>query len=513
MADQKRKNTGNKQPITRHPLFPAIVGLWCGAIAGLVAMALPLAVMERLVTLAHLDSLLPMAAPPLGLTFRVLLASGAVIGAAVLGFALARQLAGGRRKPVKAARKPRRTAKAKAEAAPANAPLAIAEVAETPVVEEAVATEPVAVVAESEKTAAAGISPTVGRRRRIIGAAAAREAAQALEAPAAEAPAPEAPVRSTPPAGILDVSSFDLDDEDYTAERFAVADPFAPLTQDLAEAGDDHALDEEESFPAFLIDDDKEEDEAPAVFAPFALNTAPSSEGSIEAEEPVVPHRLAATRLAGIAPRPGFELLSQVFAQPEAEEETAEVAAARPFDPPFVPAPVAAEAPEAETSIQTPFTAPMGFERAEASAAERIAGSRLDDLSHVELLERLALAITRSHEEQADDTTEVPFAAEAVDAEIEQASEPAIFAPTPLPVPAALRPVSLDDFDDGDDDYSLPGYVPPRHIGLVRSAPASSDGESGTVVPHRAERPVTSAQTEKSLRDALMTLQRMSGAA
>lgn len=508
MADQKRKNTGNKQPITRHPLFPAIVGLWFGAIAGLVAMALPLAVMERLVTLAHLDSLLPMAAPPLGLTFRTLLASGAVICAAVLGFALARQLAGGRRKPVKAARKPRRTAKAKAEAAPANAPLAIAEVAETPVVEDIVAAEPVAVVAEAEGTAPAGIGPTTGRRRRIIGGAAAREAAQAVEAPATEAP-----VRATPPAGILDVSSFDLDDEHYTAERFAVADPFAPLTQDLAEAGDDRGHDEEESFPAFLIDDDKEEEETPAVFAPFARNTAPSSEGSIEAEEPVVPHRLAATRLAGIAPRPGFELLSQVFAQPEAEEETAEVAAARPFDPPFVPAPVAAEAPEAETSIQTPFTAPMGFERAEASAAERIAGSRLDDLSHVELLERLALAITRSHEEQADDTTEAPFEAEAVEAEIEQASEPATFAPTPLPVPAALRPVSLDDFDDGDDDYSLPGYVPPRHIGLVRSAPASSDGESGTVVPHRAERPVTSAQTEKSLRDALMTLQRMSGAA
>jgi hypothetical protein len=73
-----------QQSITRHPLFPAIVALWFAALLGLGSFALSLPAIEQLVLSAHIDTLIPAAAPPLGMTARLVLviALGAIGGLA-----------------------------------------------------------------------------------------------------------------------------------------------------------------------------------------------------------------------------------------------------------------------------------------------------------------------------------------------------------------------------------------------------------------------------------------------
>lgn len=73
-----------QQSITRHPLFPAIVALWFAALLGLGSFALSLPAIEQLVLSTHIDALISAAAPPLGMTARLVLviALGAIGGLA-----------------------------------------------------------------------------------------------------------------------------------------------------------------------------------------------------------------------------------------------------------------------------------------------------------------------------------------------------------------------------------------------------------------------------------------------
>lgn len=80
-------------PISAHPAFPAVVALWFAALLGLGSLVMPLVLMERLVTVTGLASLMPIAGPPLGFTARATIALGAAILGAILGLALARQVA------------------------------------------------------------------------------------------------------------------------------------------------------------------------------------------------------------------------------------------------------------------------------------------------------------------------------------------------------------------------------------------------------------------------------------
>jgi hypothetical protein len=79
-------------PITAHRLFPLAVGLWCAALLGLGSFAVHPALLARIVAATGLPALVPAAAPPLGMTARVLLAlllamAGGIAGLAV-GLAL-----------------------------------------------------------------------------------------------------------------------------------------------------------------------------------------------------------------------------------------------------------------------------------------------------------------------------------------------------------------------------------------------------------------------------------------
>lgn len=103
MAEPNRKPASKQarrsQPISRHPLFPAIVALWCAALFGLASFAIRASLLESLVVAGHVDNLIPAAAPPLGTTARLLMAL--VLGGfgAAAGWLLAWRMGGRRAKP------------------------------------------------------------------------------------------------------------------------------------------------------------------------------------------------------------------------------------------------------------------------------------------------------------------------------------------------------------------------------------------------------------------------------
>lgn len=83
VAKTNRKQS-NAKPISSHPLFPAVVALWFGALLGLGSLAIRPTLLEAVVVKAGVDLIIPAAAPPLGFTARIMIASAlAAIGAAV----------------------------------------------------------------------------------------------------------------------------------------------------------------------------------------------------------------------------------------------------------------------------------------------------------------------------------------------------------------------------------------------------------------------------------------------
>ncbi len=93
MAEPTSKRTRRRQPISRHPLFPAIVALWFAALLTLGSFAISTSLIERLVLAGHIDSIIPAAAPPLGETARLMLALVLAVGGGAVGWILARRLA------------------------------------------------------------------------------------------------------------------------------------------------------------------------------------------------------------------------------------------------------------------------------------------------------------------------------------------------------------------------------------------------------------------------------------
>lgn len=92
MAKQTRK-PAKSPPVTSHPLFPAVVALWFGALFGLGSLAVRPTLIESLVLKSHIDLIIPATAPPLGVTARILIALLLAGVGGVLGTTLARRIA------------------------------------------------------------------------------------------------------------------------------------------------------------------------------------------------------------------------------------------------------------------------------------------------------------------------------------------------------------------------------------------------------------------------------------
>jgi len=86
-----------RAPISAHPLFAAMVALWFAALLGLGSAVLPRHVVESLVGASGLPAFLPAAAPPLGLTARVLIAVAASGLGVLIGLVIARRIAAAQR--------------------------------------------------------------------------------------------------------------------------------------------------------------------------------------------------------------------------------------------------------------------------------------------------------------------------------------------------------------------------------------------------------------------------------
>ncbi len=92
MAKNKRR-TGKARPITSHQLFPAVLALWFGALFGLGSLAIRPSLIEQAVIASKIDLVIPAAAPPLGVTARILIALVLSALGAVIGTMIARRIA------------------------------------------------------------------------------------------------------------------------------------------------------------------------------------------------------------------------------------------------------------------------------------------------------------------------------------------------------------------------------------------------------------------------------------
>lgn len=96
----------------RHPLFPATVALWFGTLFGIGSLAIRPSLIDGLIVSVGIDAIIPAAAPPMGVTTRILLALALAAIGGTLGAWLARRIAA-----PKAASAPRKRGAASAVAA------------------------------------------------------------------------------------------------------------------------------------------------------------------------------------------------------------------------------------------------------------------------------------------------------------------------------------------------------------------------------------------------------------
>lgn len=528
MAETKRASAD--QPITRHPLFPAIAALWLGALFGLGSLAIGPAVIERIVLATGIDKVIPMAAPPLGTTTRILLALVLTALGAGVGVLVARRIA------------------ARADAAAPQAEATPFDASETAVDAPAASTDAPrrrrGLTAKVDDTAPvfSEHAPLPGHDPQILNVAEfdLDGFEDAVEEDTTPAPSPFRPRIVTPlvsedteaalPAW-LDAESAWREPQvasipgAYETPAPAGAQVFRSVLDEATQA--QQAEPEDAAFtagPSSLFEaysrelaphaeahDAGHDDAADAFAAPTATFTA-APESTDEQTEPgfrllprlphgdwnaQLPEEPAAQEFVSEpAPEPAFEHAPVFEAQvwPETHYEDAAPQSfvettADDFAPEHAPEPVAEHVVEPEPA---PFAAPLVAHEDAApheasSAAQRIAEADLDYLSPVELLERLALAMAARREAaRIAATAPAPFAAPApivdetppatdeADHVVSTVSTVADFAPPPPAVPIALRPFAFDhDFDH--EDESLGGYVPPRSIGLTTSRDQSPD--------------------------------------
>lgn len=410
---ESNTQVGKSQPISQHPLFPAIVALWFGAAFGVASLAIRPALLERLVGLTGIDSVLPFAAPPLGSTARILVALALTGLGAIVGLIVARRI----RRPAPVHRSERRVASvevAQAEVAPFAAEATEDDEAEVP------APRPV----------------LAGRRRSLMS-----QHETAPDVSAAIAPQ------------ILDVAEFDLASFDGPLEApRGVLMPTTPVSFGQTDVRNPASLDNR-------------------LFAQYTHNT-PADDHAVPA------------------------IADEMIAKPDTDS----------IDE--MPAPEAAWLAHEIQSVSTPEAqapTPATTEAERRSATALIASAPLEELSPVQLLERLAIAMERRREADGAET-QAPVAAPAPLPEPEATAAQSIAAPeappsrltfsppalTPLqsvpsepqestpeikaehavaapfvaPMPGALRSVALEATGDDESD-ALPGYDRPRHIGLA----------------------------------------------
>jgi hypothetical protein len=475
LADEKRKGRASKPSVASHPLFPVVVVLWFGALFGLASLAIHPTLIERLVALSGIDSVIPMAAPPLGRTTRILIAlSMTGLGCAV-GALVARRLA----KPLSQKTSGvRRTSVATATITPDEAP------------------SPVALFGAERDQTVDEDQPQRRRRQLAI--------LDSDDLPTEDAPLPgNGQILSV---AELPLKSFDEVDEIWlhSSERDRARTPAE------REPGDRQAADDEAQTIT----------QAPAD-TPADTLADTSADGDEDVTDPRN-NRLFESYVrrvtAGVGSNDADAIPSAGFVTLAATEQSGapdETIVAQQFDRP-ASAPVAA----------------IGGDTTYANTAQRIASAPLDTLSHVELLERLAQTIARRQTDRAlsRDHAE-PSAAAQHDAPIPAALRPHqapdhaddaddYAVPASIPLRTVAFPAAPGSMDDATSDESVLATGYSSLLGMSKGATvhdfARNDAGEAAAAPRAFDPPTAEAgtdQTEQALRAALATLRRMSGAA
>lgn len=613
MSDTQRKKPVGRQPLTRHPLFPAIVALWFGALFGLGSLAIRPALIEQLVVAGGIDSVIPMAAPPLGVTTRILMALAMTGLGGLIGGLIAHQISRPKQEKRERRRAPRPAGAQEATSATASSAMAAAPRRRALAMQE-----------DNTPAEPCDLAPVPGHSARILDVT-------EFELDGFEELGDEDPVADHDHGALPDeatverLPAFLATHEEATdavtagehqgepseepAASVSIPDDAqvftstAPLTDPKIEADKTEAMEdlaqprpvafENSPNPKFGQADDRQVFEAPAPAhnfaapapahngAAFEAPTAETSRSSLnnrlfeaysreiaaraerasdagsqplfnrhpspetpaasratllprlslgdwdetelsdtqddapEHHEPLFPRKLSMADAADVSAPVEFESNGEDVVAASFETENSECAASA-FEPQADEHPVEtgswdAVGDEPDSAGETRSDIDQGDIDA-ATAAERIASSKLDELSPVELLERLAMSMARRRlrgetapaaelaaelAAEPDSSENVPLApipnpwsdilpasADATDdveadevefeAEYAEAEEFLSDAPEPelpaavRPVPAALRPVSFEPEGDADE---LPGYVPPRSIGIGNTSP------------------------------------------
>lgn len=464
MANTNRKPAKGK-PISSHPLFPAVVALWFGALFGLGSLAIRPTLIEDVVLKIGLDLIVPAAAPPLGVTARILIA----LIMASLGAALGAMLTLRINRPKTVARERKRTAAnpgaaAEAEAAmwnkrdvftdgPARRPIsAYEELGETMDSQNLLVgrRRALAVEHEDQPFQPHEIAPLPGGEPQIFDIAATR-LAPVSQVNAAEPDLAPLDLGAFPaPAPVEPVAPF-AQPHDWSAPRPFAAEP-APAPMPL---------------PSPMI-----EREVPVVAEAPRIFGMVAEDGHV----PVDFVRAAGFRTSVFETEPAQPLFA----------ERPETPAAAPIEPqPSEPAPfAAAPAPEhAPESVLVEAPAPPPAAEPQPSPA----GLEMTDLAkrlQESMARRRAAKAQPAEMPQAAPVAAEPAPAAPVAAEPAFVPPPPIFdiaapdsvaapviPPAPIPMPAALRPVSFDHHDD-DDHADLAGLMP-RHLSMPAPAPVA----------------------------------------
>ncbi|MCB2062298.1 MAG: hypothetical protein KDE25_02360 [Novosphingobium sp.] len=571
LAKVKARKAAGKPPITRHPLFPATVALWFGALFGIGSLAIRPTLIEQLIVSTGIDVVIPAAAPPLGAITRILLALAMAAIGGTLGAWLARRMS--RPKPVPVQRKRGAPASADTKRGARRSGLASGEDVRPrrDYVEHAPLPGGASILDvsqfdldgfETHEPDAADEGYVDGveeldlsidndgwtrqpERSRIP------QGAQVFHPVAAEQPAApeqqvqEEAVQADPRDEAPEVLESAVEESDLashgdatgnvsdsTAEPAPLADPqdqqepgpfsapasrldeAEPETVEPAPAPEGQAPFSQPTGPEELTGEAEEmhlsapedaeaiEDDLPS-FTEEDATPSPEHAAGAEQEEP---EETPLSRLGNAAeslfdPLPPKVRPGSIFdKQPAAGLFTKPLNAQVPHvewdkDAGAEPAQQAQDV-QASEPVATPEPRAVASERASqedfapigAVASERIAEAPLDDLSPVELLERLALAMRQKQQHarasQAPEPEPVSETSDPVPSEPSSEAQDIAAEAMPVPpapsVPNALRPVGLDEDDDAD---LLPAFIPPRHFGQAGQDKAealsatSEDGE------------------------------------
>ncbi len=443
-----------------------MVSLWFAALFGLGSLAIRPTLLESAILALRIDLVIPAAAPPLGFTFRILLALTLFVIGGVIGFVLARrfarpagqQSAGTRFSKVKAA--PSAAVPVEADAYEEDDDFA--RLASARRIEDEAANATVIpgrrrslAMEEDFSTEVHDVAPVPGHKPQIL------DLADLGAFDEAELPEPVEEVAATVVAAKDDEPQFDpwrrhpnapapvqvfvADNAEAPAQFTApFAAPFAATVQ-AGEAQADfsrpQAADQGQAQGAFdaptfaaPVDFAPPASFAPAPYSPFAASHGIDAG---EGDEPVAHPFADLYEAANDAAAPAAEV--EVVAEMEAEIAPEAVAA-------YTPAPLDFLAPSQPVSLPESVVAAAPsrpvFGAATGDAAERLVAMPLTSLGVVQLAERLALAIARKRE-VAPAEGAAPAVLPGLPASL-AAPQPSV--PVAFPLPPSLTPPPAMDF-------------------------------------------------------------------